>query len=1147
MEVENKNAVTFIVNSKELKASNGLTIMEALLANGIDIPHLCYDPRLPEPNRSCGLCIVKLVKENKIVRSCDAPLLEGMEIITTSTELDSFRKVRMEQLLSDHNADCDPPCKQTCPAEIDIQGYLRQVAQGNFAAALRIIKEKNPFPMTCGRVCPHPCEEKCRRNLTDDAVAINYVKRFVADLDASSEAFMPRVAENSGKKIAVIGAGPSGLSAAYYSRIFGHSVTVFERQPKAGGMMRYGIPDYRLPQETLDQEIAIMAKMGIVIKTGVSLGANITLDNLQDDFDAVYMAVGSWQASSMRVEGEQLPGVWKGIEYLEQIVKGKNLDLGKNVVVVGGGNTAIDCARTALRKGAEKVTILYRRTKDEMPAESYEIEEAIHEGVEMKFLAAPVGFESDDKGIVNGIKCVKMQLGEADRSGRRRPIMVEGSEYTLPVSAVIGAIGQKTNTSYLWDDLPLILNRWGDVEINGRTMETSAAKVFAGGDCVTGPATVVQAVGAGRKAAEAMDQFVVSGYVSEFKEDYSCSRGSFEDLPRYEFENRPKLERATQNAIDVEKAKASFDEVEFAITAKQAIDEAERCLECGCNKRNVCQLRDEASDLGVVHDSQLQIKRNYPMADDHQFILRDTNKCISCGRCVSACNDIEGPSVLGLYIKKGKLCVGTRSGQPLNESGCVSCGHCVTACPCGALDYKRESDSVFKALNNEKKTVVGFVAPAVRSLICDHYNLSYDEASPFMAGMLKALGFDRIFDFSFAADLTIMEETTEFLGRIEKEKLPLFTSCCPGWVNFVETRYPKILPYLSSCKSPQQMMGATVTHHLPIWLAENTENAPEKENVFVVSIVPCLAKKAEAAREEFDRDVDAVLTSSELIEMIDQMRISQDAIIPCAFDDPYKKVSGAGILFGASGGVAEAALRMAVSKVGEGEVKQMLDFVTVRGLEGVKTATLDLLGRQVKVAVVSGLAHVEPIIEQVLNEGISEYDLIEVMACPGGCISGAGHPAPKTKMVLKERQNVLIALDETSKVRRSEENPDVLALYEDFYGEANSERSHKYLHTEYFDRTNGLIDAIKNKADSAWKVRKIQVCMDSKCASKGSYQLLEDIENVARDQGVERFFDIKGGLFTGHSFPEQIFVAVDGKRVDSESMNDLDAWIMGLV
>lgn len=1144
------NMLAYTVNGTPMTSQSGLTIMEALLATGIDIPHLCYDPRLPDPNRSCGLCIVKLEKEDKIVRSCNVPLREGMQITTNSLELDNFRKVRMEQLLADHNADCDPPCSQTCPAEIDIQAYLKQASLGNFQAALRIIKERNPFPITCGRVCPHPCEAKCRRNLTDEPVAINHVKRFVADLDAETEEWTPEGNPDTGKKVAVVGGGPSGLSAAYYCALSGHKVTVFERQPKAGGMMRYGIPDYRLPQDTLDKEIGMIEQAGVTIMTGKSLGTNLTLERLQRDFDAVYMAVGSWQASSMRVEGEQLPGIWKGIEYLEQIAKGKALDLGDNVVVVGGGNTAVDCARTALRRGAKKVTILYRRTKEQMPAEHYEIEEALHEGVEMSFLAAPVGFESDNKGILSGIHCVKMELGEPDRSGRRRPVVIEGSEYTLEASAVIGAIGQKTNTSYLWNDLMLKLNKWGDIEIDGNTMQTSAEKIFAGGDCVTGPATVVQAVGQGRKAAEAIDEYLNCGYVTPFREDYSSSRGSFEDLPRYEFTSLPKLKRVRPHTIDVEKAIISFDEVEQTITAEQAMAEAKRCLECGCSERSFCQLRKEASDLNVTQQRELQMGRSYPMADDHPFIIRDTNKCISCGRCVSACNEIEGPAVLGFYMKQGKLCVGTKSGRPLSETDCVSCGQCVTACPCGALEYKRESHKVFGALNDEKKTVVGFVAPAVRSLICDHFHLKYEEVTPFMAGMLKSLGFDRIFDFSFAADLTIMEETTEFLGRVWESRLPLFTSCCPGWVNFVEKRYPALIPYLSTCKSPQQMMGATVKHHLPQWINEHEKEQLSSEELFVVSIVPCLAKKSEAGREEFQdagiRDVDAVLTSSELIEMIEEQRISTSAIQPAEFDGPYEQVSGAGILFGASGGVAEAALRMAVAKAGEGEIQKMLEFEDVRGLEGIKTASLPLGGRQMKIAVVSGLKYVEPIARQVMEEGTSEYDLIEVMACPGGCISGAGHPVPHTRSVLKERQNVLVALDEMSKVRRSEQNPDVLRLYEDFYGDANSAQAHRYLHTSYVDQASKRSELKKRKEKSTWKVREIQVCMDEKCASKGSYELMQRIKSVISAQQLDRFFEVSPGLHTGHSHPDEVFVALDGQRVDKQDMQNLEQWLLRL-
>ncbi|GAA0181326.1 NAD(P)-binding protein [Clostridium sediminicola] len=1137
--------IKYTVNGRSFQAPQGITIMEALLSENIEIPRLCYDPRLHDPNRSCGLCIVKLEKEGKIVRSCDTPLREGMVITTNSKRLREYRKVRMEQLLSDHNADCVAPCQSTCPAGIDIQGYLKHTANGNFSAALKLIKENNPFPLICGRVCPHPCEAQCRRNLVDDAVNINGVKRFVADYDLySEESYIPKVAESTGKKIAIVGGGPSGLSAAYYSAIKGHEVTVFEKRAKMGGMTRYGIPDYRLPQDVLDKEIEFIEKLGVTLLNNKALGINIRLENLQKEFDAVYLAVGSWQASSMRVEGEQLPGVWKGIEYLEQIAKGKNINLGDNVIVVGGGNTAVDCARTALRKGAGKVSIVYRRSQAEMPAESYEIEEAIKEGINMVLLTAPVGFESDDCGKLTGIKCSKMELGEADLSGRRRAVLVEGSEHIIEATAVIGAIGQKTDTAYLWNDLPLKLNKWGDIEVNGKTMETSEEKIFAGGDCVTGPATVVQAVAAGKQAAESMAQYLICGYAPEQKEDYSCSRGTFEDLPRYEFANLPKLGRASSEEIPVDKAISGFDEVAFSITAEEAMEEAKRCLECGCNERHDCQLRKEATMLEVSHDKEYLIARRYPITEDHPFIVRDTSKCISCGKCVAACNEIEGPGVLGFYLKQGKLCVGTKSGKPLSDTACVSCGQCVVACPCGALDYKRASYRVFKELNKKEKKTVAFVAPAVRSLICSHYGLEPKDASPFIAGMLKKLGFDKVFDFTFAADLTIVEETTEFLGRLQGGVLPQFTSCCPGWVNFVEKRYPELIPNLSSCKSPQQMMGATVKNHLPLWLNDGTT----KEDIFVVSVVPCMSKKGEAAREEFEvngiKDVDEVLTSVELIEMMEQNHYDASDVEKMDFDKPYEQVSGAGILFGASGGVAEAALRMAASKLrSEGE-ESKLEFNEVRGLEGIKTVSVELDGKVFKVAVVSGLKNAEPIINNIIRGGRSEYDLIEIMACPGGCVSGAGHPVPKTQGVIAERQNVLVEIDKNSKVRRSEENPDILRLYDDFYGDANSKRAHELLHTHYTNRMTDLCSKNIDYAESVWATKTIEVCVDKNCYEKGSHDLIEKINEKIKKLKLENHFRVKPVILTGHSKTEGIFVSVDGKKVNYKEIEDIESWLL---
>ncbi|NLD49436.1 MAG: FAD-dependent oxidoreductase, partial [Clostridiaceae bacterium] len=879
----NHKRIKVTVNGREIEVYDNLTILQALLQEDIHIPHLCYDIRLERSNGNCGLCVVEL--GDRDVKACQTPIKDGMVICTNSPKLENYRKVRLEQLLSDHNADCVAPCVMTCPANIDIQSYLRHVGNGNFEAAIRTIKDNNPFPVVCGRVCPHTCESECRRNLVDSPVAINYVKRFAADWDMENGPWIPEKKQETGKKIAIVGAGPSGLSAAYYSAINGHDVTVFERQPHAGGMMRYGIPEYRLPKATLDKEIDIMRKLGVKIMTGKALGTHISLEDLNKDFDAVYLAIGSWRATPMHIEGENLEGVWLGIQYLEQETKGMDINLGDKVVVIGGGNTAIDCARTALRKGAKSVKLIYRRTREEMPAQSYEVEEALREGVEMLFLMAP------NKIVSNGGKktlhCIEMVLGEPDRSGRRRPVPVEGSDILIEADTIIGAIGQSTNTQFLYNDLPVKLNKWGDIEINGHTLQTSETRIFAGGDCVTGPATVIQAVAAGRHAADAMNSFLEKGYVHEEAEDYSCSRGSMEDLPKWEFEEMPKIPRAKMPEISISQRNHNFKEVELGYTEEMAREEARRCLKCGCKARFDCDLRKEAHNHNIEYVNPVHERPYLPIVDDHPFIIRDHNKCISCGRCIAACAEIEGPDVLSFYTKHGRMLVGTKSGLPLQETDCVSCGQCVNACPCGALEYRREKGKVFRAINDTEKVVVAFVAPAVRSIVSSYFGIPFDEASPFMAGILRKMGFDRIFDFSFAADLTIVEETTEFLTRVEnKGVMPQFTSCCPGWVNLVEKRYPEIIPHLSTCKSPQMMMGATVKNHYA-----KLAGIP-KENLYVVSIVPCLAKKHEAARPEFApggiRDVDAVLTSSEMLEMVKLSRIKTEDIVPAEFDDPYK-------------------------------------------------------------------------------------------------------------------------------------------------------------------------------------------------------------------------------------------------------------------
>jgi formate dehydrogenase major subunit len=1135
MSIETRPRIKVTVNGRELTVNSELTILQSLIQEGIHIPHLCYDMRLERANGNCGLCVVELGSGERDVKACQTPIKDGMVITTQSDRLEHYRKVRLEQLLSDHNADCVAPCMMTCPANIDIQAYLRQVESGNFEAAVRVIKDRNPFPLVCGRVCPHPCEAACRRNLVDAPVAINNVKRFAADWDNAREnQWIPRKKADSPKKVAVVGAGPSGLSCAYYLAIEGHQVTVFERQPHAGGMMRYGIPEYRLPKATLDNEIDIMKKLGVTIQCGVSLGTHIRLEDLHSDFDAVYMAIGSWRATPLQIEGETLDGVWLGINYLERVTHAGSIAVGNDVLVIGGGNTAIDCVRTAKRSGAKNVKLVYRRTRDEMPAEPYEIEEAVHEGIEMEFLAAPVKIVAD--GAKKKVHFIRMKLGEPDRSGRRRPMPIEGSEFIIEADTVIGAIGQSTNTQFLYNDYPVKLNKWGDIEINGKTMQTSDPKIFSGGDCVTGPATVIQAVGAGRRAAEAINSLLVKGYVKEEHYNYACSRGTLEDLPRWEFEEMPKIPRSPMPSIPLSERTAGFKEIELGLSEEKAREEAARCLKCGCTARYTCNLRQEARAHGIEYKEPAHERPYIPVVNDHQFIVRDHNKCISCGRCIAACAEIEGPDVLAYYLRHGRLLVGTKSGLPLNKTDCVSCGQCVNACPCGALEFRRERNKVFRAIHDPEKIVVAFVAPAVRSVVSTHFGIPFDQASPFMAGLLKLIGFDKVFDFTFAADLTIVEETTEFLTRVEsKGVMPQFTSCCPGWVNFVERRYPELIPHLSTCKSPQQMMGATVRNHFSEWL-----KVP-KEKLYIVSIVPCLAKKFEAARPEFSvkglRDVDAVMTSGELIEMIKLGRIDMSAVQMSEFDDPYRQVSGAGILFGASGGVAEAALRMAVEKLTGEPRTSRLEFEEVRGFAGVKESMVDAGGAHLRVAVISGLHNAEPLIKQIIAGKKVGYDLIEVMACPGGCICGAGHPVPEKIDTLENRQKILVNIDKISKYRKSQENPDILRLYKDYYGSANSEKAHHLLHTHYAAHDGDRKASLSGKmSDSAYRVHEFSICVCADCTKQGSQELYTKLYAQVHESKMDPFVNVSSiRMSEGHG---PLYMTLDGNPV---SRDDLDA------
>ena len=477
--------------------------------------------------------------------------------------------------------ECTAPCQRTCPAGIDIPGYIRQIRAGNYREAVRIIKESNPFPLTCGRVCPHPCEDMCRLGRLDEPVNINHLKRFVADLEMhSGERIMPHKAPETGKRVAIIGGGPAGLTAAYYLARLGHATTIFEAMPKLGGMLRYGIPEYRLPKATLDWEIEGILSMGVEVKTGVSMGTDFTIKTLKDDgFDAIFIGTGAWDSRGLGVEGEDLNGILPGTRFLIDRGLGKETPVGDKVGIIGGGNTALDAARTCWRLGAKEVTIIYRRSRKEMPANDIEVEEAEKEGVKFHFLAAPTRLMGEE-GRLTHMEFLEMALGEPDASGRRRPVPKEGTETIIEVDNVIAAIGQFPFTSFLTDD-GVKTTRWNTIEVvNELTGETNIEGVFAGGDAASGASIAVEGIGAGRRAARSIHLYLSGEEVSPPVNSITKETHVL-DADELIAAKMPESERARMPELSVDERSMKFDEVEKGLDEDMALKEAERCLQCG--------------------------------------------------------------------------------------------------------------------------------------------------------------------------------------------------------------------------------------------------------------------------------------------------------------------------------------------------------------------------------------------------------------------------------------------------------------------------------------------------------------------------------------------------------------------------------------
>jgi len=462
------------------------------------------------------------------------------------------------------------PCHYACPAGIDVPLYVYLIGEGKFAEALAVIREKVPFPGVLGRVCIHPCEEACRRGQLNEPISIKTLKRFVADCDSGERKKLSVMLPPTSKKVAIVGSGPAGLTAAYYLAKLGHSPTVFEEFPKAGGMMRVGIPDYRLPEDILDAEIMEIQEVGVDIKLNTRIES---IDGLfQQGYEAVFLALGAHRGMKMRVEGEDSPGVVDGASFLRKVNLGEKVDPGNEVAVIGGGNVAIDSARTALRFGAKKVTIIYRRTRVEMPASPEEIEAALEEKVEIIYLAAPIKISQDGSRLK--LTCNRMELGEPDASGRRRPVPIKGSEFSLNFDTIIAAIGQNPDIP---DQFNLKVGRGNTIQVNRETLATNKPEVWAGGDVVSGPASVIEAIAAGRKAATSIDMYLGGeGVIDEVlttERQFGMCVGKEED-----FIDRARVEMP---CLTVKQRMGNFTEVELGLDEQAAVAEGRRCFQCG--------------------------------------------------------------------------------------------------------------------------------------------------------------------------------------------------------------------------------------------------------------------------------------------------------------------------------------------------------------------------------------------------------------------------------------------------------------------------------------------------------------------------------------------------------------------------------------
>jgi formate dehydrogenase major subunit len=699
------------IDGRTLVGREGQTILEVCRDAGIEVPTLCYEPKLPGFG-ACRMCVVEVDGEEAPPISCSRAAEPDMVVRTQTPRLRQVRKTNLELIFSDHNAYCLPPCQNKCPSHIDIPGFLKANTEGNFAESTRIFKRTIPFPSVLGRVCPAPCEEHCRRDEVEEAIAIRDTHRYAGDQVLKDQAKgikapVPfEVQPPSGKQVAVIGSGPAGMAAAYYLAIAGHDVTVFERDPAAGGMLRYGIPQYRLPKvEVLEAEYQGCWDLGIKLVANAELGRDFTVTDLQNQgFDAVCVAIGCYDTNRLGIPGEDAAEVLDGLDYLRIATLGLPYPdhAGKRVVVIGGGFTSMDCTRTSIRQGASEVTLVYRRDMKDMPAAN-EVHEAIEEGARAIFQAAPTRVLTDDQNRATGVEFQRMAMGAPDASGRRRPEPVPGTEFVIECDRVLLAIGQGPDLAWLErGSQGVSATRNKRLAADAVTFATGRPGVFGAGDVRIGSATVVEAVAEGRRSAYAIDAYLKGLDLEAIRTRQTLAEPQPEFLSIVPYTGEVKEPRIRLKAMAPEVRNRSYVEYEIPYSQQEAMSESKRCLQCTCEAIGFCDLRRQGIEYGttlktleptrtgfsfrsVSENRFTGINHDYIRDDSHAFILREPSRCIDCGRCANVCKEIVGAACYDFMRTGFDTLVTTPLDMSLNTTPCVSCGRCAETCPTGAL------------------------------------------------------------------------------------------------------------------------------------------------------------------------------------------------------------------------------------------------------------------------------------------------------------------------------------------------------------------------------------------------------------------------------------------------------------------------------